>query len=111
MLETGGPAVAMALEEWGRALGEIGLDDAPEGLSVWRGRIVQEGDDANLDGSFRALEEFERKKLGKDEHLWDEDHWGSEFDAWWDAEGNYLEKDAAPARVAAKAGWDACEKR
>ena len=51
--------VEEALSEWGRELCDIGLDDAPAGLSVWTGRMMgwgpdHSGDyDAELRGAFR----------------------------------------------------------
>lgn len=91
VLQTGGPAVAMALEEWGRGLSDIGLDDAPKGLSVWFGRLVDttsgatsdhpEEPDAELHGFFEPLTSKQWDQLKSGRLLWDEAEWGLKEDA------------------------------
>jgi hypothetical protein len=57
-----------------------GLDDAPDGISIWEGKLETkfslEGDcDTFLAGEFRELTEEEWKLLAKGEAPWDEKNW------------------------------------
>lgn len=66
----GGASLRHALEESGwYALDDLGLDDAPEGISVWEGRYVSMGGDDSIevkpDGRFRSLTASEWERVHK----------------------------------------------
>ena len=62
-------------------LTDCGLEGAPDGLSIWEGKIKswgpsREGEyDAEPRGTFRVLTDTEWELLKKDEPLWDEKEW------------------------------------
>lgn len=62
-------------------LDDNGLDDAPDGISIWEGRMQSWGPDrdgeydAELRGEFRDLTEEEWRLLAKGEAPWDEKEW------------------------------------
>lgn len=61
-------------------LDDLGLDNAPEGLSVWEGehhvtRDYSGETDYWLKGEFRALTDAEQRAVGKNECPWDADGW------------------------------------
>ncbi len=68
VLEFDGASIYGYIEGIGHRLGDLGLDDAPEGLSIWEGTICswrdsQTGEyDSEADGKFRPLtvEEYAR---------------------------------------------------
>lgn len=83
VLYTGGPAVACELSEVSRDLSDIGLDDAPRGLSVWCGKAVtnRSGEygqetDFELVGQFRSLTPEEQTAVLAGRSPWDEKDWG-----------------------------------
>lgn len=68
------------------ALADLGLDDAPEGLSIWEGRYawgsgwnaamgIDEGGDADPRGAFRALTDAEWSAVRDGCPPWDEHEW------------------------------------
>lgn len=70
-----GPGIEAAIEDTGTCLDYCGLDDAPDGLSIWEGsyQVVRtyEGDyDAWLEGTFRPLTEAEWGLLRTTEVPW-----------------------------------------
>jgi len=62
-------------------LDDNGLDDAPDGISIWEGRMLSWGPDYNgeydaeLRGEFRNLTEKEWKLLAEGCAPWDEKEW------------------------------------
>jgi hypothetical protein len=64
-----GDGISYFAEACGPYLSDMGLDDAPHGLTIWEGRVVSsysplDGDhDAELVGSFRALTDAEWGRL------------------------------------------------
>lgn len=88
VIETGGPAVPLYAEGLcgSLTLEDYGLDNAPEGLSIWEGRYVSiRGEDTPngygetdifLEGDFRELNAEERKSLAAGDPLFDESDWG-----------------------------------
>jgi len=62
-------------------LDDNGLDDAPDGISIWEGRVLSWGPDrdgeydAELRGEFRDLTEKEWSLLVKGCAPWDEKEW------------------------------------
>lgn len=59
-----GGCLDSAIDEWGRSLSDLGLDDAPRGLSMWEGKMgLVDGDarepDGALLGTFRPLSSAE----------------------------------------------------
>ncbi len=80
ILSTAGPHVAHEISVIGRELSDLGLDDAPEGLSVWKGRIKTstsyEGEvDAWLEGEFRDPTDEEWVAIRNGECPWSESNW------------------------------------
>lgn len=81
VLHTVGPHVTHELDEIGRALGDIGLDDAPEGISIWEGKIKTSGPDhdgeydAWLDGTFREPTDDEWAAIRAGRCPWSEAGW------------------------------------
>jgi hypothetical protein len=75
---TGGDIESEILEGGLSELGDLGLDDAPEGLSIWEGRYVYDprpsldGDygDGQPSGKFRPLTPQEWAKLAEGKQLW-----------------------------------------
>lgn len=76
--------VGIHFEQWrsdvGSSLKDLGLDDAPCGISVWEGKIESERDyygetDAWLEGEFRepTLEEWDC--INHDDCPWDDNEW------------------------------------
>lgn len=68
VLECDGSGIEASLDDVGKALDDNGLDDAPDGLSIWEGRYVTTQHnsidygidyDAELIGTFRDLTERE----------------------------------------------------
>ena len=86
VLYTGGPAVASELAEVSRELADIGLDDAPAGISVWFGRLRAwpgswehpNDTDSELVGEFRQPTDAEWCAIRRGESPWDEREWGLE---------------------------------
>lgn len=80
VLWTAGPHVQSFLDEIGRGLDDIGLDDAPDGISVWEGKIktyhYYEGDyDADLTGKFREPSDEEWQSIQRGECPWNDEDW------------------------------------
>jgi hypothetical protein len=82
VLYTAGPHVAMDMHEIGRGLGDIGLDDAPAGISVWEGMTAGggyagDGDyhDTYLEGAFRVPTDDEWLAIRAGRCPWDEADW------------------------------------
>jgi len=69
------------------SLDDLGLDDAPEGISIWEGKYtwssgvngegIDEGGDAAPDGEFRALTDAEWAAIRENKAPWDEADWES----------------------------------
>lgn len=85
VLWTGGPHVAFEISQGSAKLDDLGLDDAPAGISVWEGKYLwhpgsyeypQDGA-TEPNGRFRSptLEEWEAIKAG--ECPWDDEDWRS----------------------------------
>lgn len=59
-------------------LSDVGLDDAPDGISIWEGRVVYThdayngDDDAHLNGKFRDPNDAEWAMIRKNESPWPE---------------------------------------
>lgn len=70
-----GGHIAFDLSEVGRGLGDIGLDNAPEGISVWEGRHVGSGEDVTLEGDFRDPTDAEAAAIAAGECPWNEADW------------------------------------
>lgn len=68
-----GPGIEADIEAIGsRYLGDHGLDDAPDGLSIWEGHLSTYGElDAELCGSFRALTDAEWARLRETGTPWE----------------------------------------
>lgn len=83
VLYTVGPAVACEVENIGGRLDDIGLDDAPGGISVWAGfyrwhpgpRECPEDGDSELDGDFRDPTEDEWKAIAQQTCPWTIEDW------------------------------------
>lgn len=83
VLFTVGAHVNFEIKEVGlRGLDEIGLDDAPPGISIWEGitsggGIAYDGDylDTYLTGSFRAPTDEEWNAIRAGVCPWDDDQW------------------------------------
>lgn len=83
VLWTAGPHVSSMIEDIGGGLEEIGLDDAPDGISVWEGGIKTvhiNTPDCNeweswLDGGFRSPTDEEWTAIRKNECPWDNQLW------------------------------------
>jgi len=84
VLHTVGPALRHEMEEAGlHFLSDLGLDDAPEGISVWEGKYVwhrggwENPDDGDSEavGTFRELTEAEWDSVKKNECPWNEDEY------------------------------------
>jgi hypothetical protein len=89
VLFTAGPHVRLELEEHSMAtLSDLGLDDAPGGISVWVGRYVffntshplgpDEGYVSEPRGSFRAPTDAEWAAIRKGENPWNDADWREE---------------------------------
>lgn len=71
-----GVDLALEVEEYGfRFLTDLGLDDAPAGVSVWEGKYVWDGDDANPKGRFRPPTEAEWVAIREGRMPWDPKEW------------------------------------
>jgi hypothetical protein len=70
-----GPGIEDYIEAIGsRYLGDLGLDDAPDGLSIWEGHLSTCGEyDAEPCGSFRALTDAEWARLRETGTPWEYD--------------------------------------
>lgn len=84
VLWTVGPHVTSMIDEAGvRELDLLGLDDAPEGISIWEGSIKtvhhhtpdMNEYDSSLEGSFRTPTNEEWESIRKNECPWDEKPW------------------------------------
>jgi hypothetical protein len=83
LLDYTGTNIEGEVDMIGYALGDLGLDDAPDGLSVWEGRYHYdpgfESDHGPPEpssepvGAFRALTPDEWARLARDGVLWDDD--------------------------------------
>lgn len=81
VLEYVGDAITWHVQEFSSQLDELGLDDAPDGLSIWEGSMgsrrvqTQDGDDWDyeVNGEFRDLKPEEWDKLKAGEDLWSEE--------------------------------------
>jgi len=84
VLFTAGPHVRSFIEEVGTsALGDLGLDDAPHGLSVWEGCIIGGGRDEHtkLSGTFRKLTAQEIVSVTLGQCPWNDAAWRKDFTA------------------------------
>ena len=75
VLFTVGPHIAAELEDVGRVLGDIGLDDAPAGISVWQGRYISSRNywgvvDGSLEGEFRNPTPAEWAEIQRNKNPW-----------------------------------------
>lgn len=78
--------IELMFECGSKKLEDLGLDNAPEGLSIWEGSVVDttyesiDGTDydCELQGDFRKLTEDEWEAFRKGENLWDEKLWRTE---------------------------------
>lgn len=78
VLWTAGPAMRFEIIESGlRDLSDLGLDDAPEGISVWAGRIYSDprDDDSELRGEFRSPTIDEWAAIMRGECPWNDADW------------------------------------
>ena len=84
VLWTAGPHVDSMINEAGVSdLDNLGLGDAPEGISIWEGGIMSvhhNTPDANeyewwLDGRFRAPTDEEWESIRRNECPWDDTEW------------------------------------
>lgn len=82
VLHTVGPHVAFDMREIGRDLDDLGLDDAPAGISIWEGvtaggGYAGDGDyhDTYLSGAFRAPTDDEWKAIREGRCPWNPDDW------------------------------------
>jgi hypothetical protein len=75
VLYTVGPHVANDLENIGSDLSDIGLDNAPDGISVWEGITAGDSHDSWLEGKFRAPTEVEWASIRHGHCPWDEAPW------------------------------------
>lgn len=71
-----GPGIESAIEDTSPALDACGLDDAPDGLSIWEGCYITTRDywgeyDAYLSGHFRDLTEAEWTLLRETDVPWE----------------------------------------
>lgn len=78
-----GGALWEEIEEAGiHGLSDLGLDDAPHGLSVWEGNYVQvacgtegDGPEAALKGTFRDLDDDEAARVLERRNPWNPADW------------------------------------
>lgn len=83
VLWTAGPHIKFEMEDIGAKLDDLGLDDAPKGISIWTGVSVMEetstldGHDFNsyLEGDFRAPTQDEWKAITINSCPWDDEDW------------------------------------
>lgn len=80
VLYTVGPHVFCLMEDVGRALGSIGLDDAPAGISVWEGKTESYKSyygeqDVYLEGEYRDPTPEEWKAIQAGECPWNDAEW------------------------------------
>ncbi len=86
VLWTAGPHVRMEIEEFNMcSLSDLGLDDAPQGISIWVGRYVWFNDSHPLDpdegssseprGAFRAPTEDDWTAIREGRCPWNDDDW------------------------------------
>jgi hypothetical protein len=84
VLFTAGPHVASMINEAGVSdLDNLGLDDAPDGVSIWEGGIKSvhhNTPDANehewwLEGAFREPTDEEWESIRKNDCPWDDNEW------------------------------------
>ncbi len=82
VLWTAGPHVQQMIDDCSAALDELGLDDAPEGISVWEGKLEggrsgYYGDDydCELRGAFRDPTEEEWSAIRRGECPWSDEDW------------------------------------
>lgn len=85
VLYTGGPAVKAEIQNVSDHLGDIGLDDAPAGLSVWVGKLLtwrtSDGEyEGELKGAFRPLQPEEWKAVQAGVSPWNDADWGRPLD-------------------------------
>jgi len=81
LLEYIGSAISWHVDEFSSSLDDLGLDDAPDGLSIWEGTMgsrrvqTQDGDDWDyeVNGAFRDLTPEEWDKLKAGEPLWSQE--------------------------------------
>lgn len=79
-----GGYISNEIESVGNHLDDLGLDDAPEGISVWEGKYsyhsssweyYSEGFDSEPHGKFREPTEEEWKAIKRNECPWDPEDW------------------------------------
>lgn len=83
VLSTAGPHVACDIEQISGDLGDLGLDDAPPGISIWEGKSEggaydhYNGDyaDTYLVGTFREPTEEEWQAIRKGKCPWSDEEW------------------------------------
>ncbi len=86
MLWTAGPHVRMEIEEYNMySLSDLGLDDAPKGISIWVGKYVwfndsnpfgpDEGSSSEPRGAFRPPTEDEWTAIREGRCPWNDDDW------------------------------------
>lgn len=91
ILWTAGPHIRMELEETGlSSLEDLGLDDAPHGISIWEGSYhystdrswegIDEGGSAEPRGSFRVPTEAEWLSIKLGKCPWSDLEWGRAYD-------------------------------
>lgn len=83
VLWTVGPHIRFEIHEAGfRCLGDLGLDDAPRGVSVWTGRVRYVGGDGDVEavteGAFRAPTDVEWLAILTNENPWNDQEWRKE---------------------------------
>jgi len=82
VLFTGGPAVPCDMDQLGGHLADLGLDNAPPGVSVWEGTVrcwrdrESGADDSELVGTFRPPNDAEWDAIRRGVSPWDEADWG-----------------------------------
>ncbi len=71
VLKRSGHEISAYLSEIGTEdILDLGLDDAPDGLSIWEGVVVYfDEDDSSMDGIFRPLTQAEWHALATDQPL------------------------------------------
>lgn len=84
---TVGPAVEREIENCGHRIEDLGLSDAPNGVSVWEGRYIYTeyyntevyypmvDSESELVGEFREPTEAEWARIEQDEVPWTEEEW------------------------------------
>jgi hypothetical protein len=116
VLACDGRGIEYFVDGLGGALDDLGLDDAPEGLSIWEGvlrstRSYEGEHDAHLEGAFRPLTAEERARVvaGEEPWIYETEQAVDEEDVVLTSERLAAVLDGMPPRALIR-GWSAAER-